>query len=90
MSNTKTFQHVPGPFGGPDTMKTQESFVEFVGGTARADRLDRLCHSSYTSGSAYDQLMKNGRYRTKRQNFTRKALAEGFTQAEIDAYWNLP
>lgn len=82
---TKTFQPVPGPFGGTDEMKTQDAFVDFVGGTRRAEHLSRICQNSYPTpfpeGHPY--------FKTKQQVFRIAAKREGFTDAEVDAFLSL-
>jgi hypothetical protein len=86
---SKTF-HVPAPFGnGCDQMAESLKFEELCGSIARASRLRDLWNTTYQSGTAYDHLMGQPWARTKEDNFRRKALAEGFTPAQIAAFMHL-
>lgn len=67
--------------------ENQDRFVKLVGGTAKADELDRLYQNSYPHGTEYDRLF--GRGLTKEQAFERAALARGFTKRQIAAYRSL-
>ena len=81
----KRFQPVPSPFGvGNDEQATQDAFVEFVGGTRRADQLSRIAQNSYPHGTEMDRLMGHGL--TREQVFRCKAKQEGFTDEEVDAF----
>jgi hypothetical protein len=79
----KIFKPVPGPFAiGNDERATQDTFVEFVGGRTRAERLQDICHNSYpTPFPPGDPYAK-----TRHEVFRMKAKREGFTDAEIDAF----
>ena len=71
------------PFGtGRTEQGNQDAFVDLVGGTARADQLSRISQNSYPSGANN----MDPYYRTREQNFRRKALAEGFIKAQINAF----
>jgi len=72
------FQPIPSPFGTPgmtDEQATQDAFIEYVGGTNRAECLERLWYNTYPSSGM-----------TKEQLFRRKAKKERFTNMEIDAF----
>jgi len=77
------FKTIPGPFGGTDERATQEAFVKYVGGRAKAEQLDRLWRNSYPAPTAgFGQL-------SKEEVFCRKAKREGFKDNEIDAFMML-
>jgi len=78
----KRFQPVPGPFGiGNDEQATQDAFVEFVGGTRRADQLSRIAKDSYPHG-----MLGSPYYQTREEVLRLKAKNEGFTDKEVDAF----
>jgi hypothetical protein len=84
----KPFQPVPSPFGTPGfnhEQATQDAFVEYVGGTRKAEQLSRLYNDSYPTpwppGHPYA--------RTKIEVFRAKALREGFSKEDIDAFMML-
>lgn len=75
------FKVVPGPFGGSDERATQEAFVEYVGGTRKADRLMYLWNDSYPC-STHDIFKPL----TKEEVFRSKAIREGYTHEQISAF----
>lgn len=78
---------MPSPFGvGIDEKATHEAFVAFVGGTDRADRLQRIWNNSHP-GIRVSAFAKPA---TRADVFRKKAMAEGFTAPEIDAFLSLP
>ena len=79
------FRPAPGPFGArPDEMATHEAFADYVGGRERAERMSRLYSDSYPrrGPGVFDRYSKEDVFRTK-------ALREGFSEAEIDAFLSL-
>ena len=83
---TKKFETIQSPFGvGIDERKTTEAFVDYVGGTVKADRLLYLWGISHGYGTKHDFLMGKGI--TRKQNFRRKAKEEGFTDEQVDAFF---
>lgn len=82
----RKFRPVPSPFGvGTDERATHQKFIEFIGGTERADRLLRIWKDSFPGirTSAFEKPP------SKEQVFRRKAKAEGFTDGEIEAFLSL-
>jgi len=82
----RKFRPVRSPFEvGVDEKATHEAFVAFVGGTDRADRLQRIWSNSYPGirTSAFAKPV------TRTDVFRRKAKADGFTDSEIDALLSL-
>ena len=78
------FQVVKDQWGRMDEGATQEAFVIYVGGVAKAEGLLHLWNTSYPVGTRYDFLY--GRGKTKEDVFYNKAIREGFTDEEIDAF----
>lgn len=74
-------------FGGKDETAMQEQFEELVGGVAKAESLMRIWNNSYKNGTKYDFLM--GRGKTKEEVFEAKAKAEGFTQQQINCFYEM-
>jgi hypothetical protein len=77
------FKPVPSPFGnGNHEQATQDAFVDYVGGQAKAEQLSRLWQNSYQTpwppGHQYA--------RTKAEVFRNKAKAEGFSDEDVDAF----
>jgi hypothetical protein len=85
----KAFVPTESSFGMIDEQATQDAFVEYVGGTQKADRLSRLWNNSYACGTEYDRVMKTGNYRSKIQVFRAAAIREGFTSKDADAFMAL-
>lgn len=84
----KPFEPIPSPFGTMnDEQRTQDAFVDYVGGTAKAEQLSRIWQNSWPSGTNYDRLM--GRGGTKEDVFRAKAKREGFTDEDVDAFLSL-
>lgn len=84
----KPFVVVPSPFGTPgfnDERATQDAFVEYVGGPGQADQLSRIYQNSYPHG-ANDM---DPYYKTKDQVFRIRALRDGFTDEDVDAFFSL-
>lgn len=80
------FQPVPSPFGVPgrnDEQATHDAFVEYMGGRNRADRLWNIRKNSYPTQDWRNDTI------SAVDNFRRKALAEGFSEEEIDALLSL-
>ena len=65
----------------------QDRFVTAVGGTARAEELDRIYRNSYPHGTEYDRLM--GRGLTLEQAFRIRASRAGFSTKQINIYLSL-
>lgn len=81
------FQPVPGPFGGTDEQATTDAFVEYVGGHARADRLQLIWN-----GTPATQSDPWGRFegkKTRRDNFIIRAEREGYTREDAEAFLSL-
>jgi hypothetical protein len=78
------FKPIKDPWGGIDEQATQDAFVDFVGGTSRADYLQYLNNQSFPIGTKYDFLYGTGL--TKEQVFRKKALNAGYTEKQIDAF----
>lgn len=74
-------------FGGKDEAAMQEHFEHLVGSVAKTNRFLRLWNNSYKSGTKYDFLM--GRGKTKEEVFEAKAKAEGFTQEQIECFYEM-
>lgn len=82
----KRFKPVPGPFGfGNDEQATQDAFVDFVGGSTRADKLSRISQNSYPHGTND----MDPYYKSRAEVFRLKAKLEGFTDEEVDAFISL-
>ena len=81
---TTEFAPIEYPWGDIDEKATQDAFIDFVGGTAKADRLQLLNMNSYPMGTALDRL--NGRGKTKEQVFRRKAKNAGYTDRQVTAF----
>ena len=78
--------HKPGPFGiGRDEQDLQNQFVDLVGGSARADRLDYIWKNSYPGITS--SWIKPAP--TKTEMFIRAAKRNGFTDREIQAFLEL-
>ena len=75
-------------------MKTErerhEDFERFVGGVRQAEHMQYLWNNSYPVGTRYDELFRGISrtrvYRSKTEIFVAKAMAEGFTQEQIDMF----
>lgn len=74
-------------FGGKDEAAMQEHFEHLVGGVAKAERLLWLWKNSFKSGTKYDFLM--GRGKIREEVFEAKAKAEGFTQNQIECFYEM-
>jgi len=80
---SKNFKPVIGTFGGIDEQATQDAFVDFVGGMSRAEALSRISQNSWPSFGAF------GKPVSKTDVFRAKALREGFTKQQIEAFLSL-
>jgi len=74
-------------FGGKDEQAMTDKFEELCGGVKKAQRLLYLWQNSYPVGDKLDMLY--GRGLTKAQVFERAAKREGFTDEQIDYFYNL-
>lgn len=80
------FKVVQGPFGKPDEAATHAAFEELVGGPSRGFRLMRIYRDAPTpTASIYGT-----RGKTKVEVFKERALRDGYTEEEIEAYLMLP
>jgi hypothetical protein len=77
----KPFQAIPGPFGKTDEQATTNAFEEYVGGVRRAQRLLYIYNNSYPMPGRWTEQV------SKDQVFRSRAKREGFTDAEIDAFF---
>ena len=81
MAKTKTVKLPQNPFGGVDEQAATEMFEEMCGGVGRAQNLMRIwnrCHSTGMKGGMY--------YHTKEEVFRNTALADGYTESQIDFF----
>ncbi|RLI63942.1 MAG: hypothetical protein DRO67_04875 [Candidatus Asgardarchaeum californiense] len=76
-------------FGGVDEQVSQDIFEEECGSVKKAMRLQYLWNNSYPMGTQYDKTFKTGRYRSKGEVFVKKAMAEGYTEKQIDMFLSL-
>ena len=74
-------------FGGKDEQAMTDNFEELCGGVTKAQRLFFLWKHSDATGTKFDMLYGVGL--TKSQVFERHAKREGFTDKQIDAFYNL-
>ena len=72
-----------------DEQEKQDRFEELVGSVQRATRIQAIWNNSYPHGTEYDKTFKTGHYRSKEDDFKRKAKSAGFTDREITAFLNL-
>ena len=74
-------------------MKTEidrhEEFEIVVGGINKAAALLHIWNNSYSHGTKYDELINNGRYKSKIKVFIKEALKRGYTESQIDMFLNL-
>ena len=74
-------------------MKTEadkhEEFEIAVGGNQKAFELLHIWNNSHPVGTKYDELIDNGRYKSKTQMFIRTAKRRGYTESQIDMFLNL-
>ena len=59
-------------------------FENMVGGTAKADEMLRLWRDSYQC-----DMRPQGKLHTRQEVFEKKAKRAGFTQEQIDCFYNL-
>jgi hypothetical protein len=74
-------------FGGKDETLMQEQAIFLIGEVSKLERLMQLWKNSYPCGTKLDFLY--GRGRTKEQIFERKAKTEGFTDKQIECFYEL-
>ena len=65
----------------------QDAFVDLMGGSYRADRLDSICKNSYPGIRKPWATFEPPP--SKEEMFKKKAKQEGFTDLEIDTFLNL-
>ena len=74
-------------FGGTDEQLMTEHFEYLVGGKVNATRLLELWKLSRAEGPQLGIM--RGRGRTKKDMFAKRAKDEGFTQEQLDCFYEL-
>lgn len=73
-----------------DEQEANDEFIGLVGGVRKADRLQQIWNSSYPHGTEYDKVFHRESYKSKEEVFRERALREGYTKRQIEAFLNLP